>query len=169
MNSAGARILAELNGPKPSPASTQPEKNTGGKSPRWWGVFRGFIGNHLHRVSPAAASVWFALFAFSDNSVARIGIAQLVTVTGQSDRNVKYRIQELIAAGLVRVETRGRRNQGTNRYRLLSTGNPLPVDAILNGQPIAHSMRQPIAPFSRENRRGGRLSAAAASEGSMRR
>ena len=161
-----ARLAADVSAPIGRPAEaptvkTAPKANPG----RWWGVFCGFVGHDMHRLNPTAACVWFALFRNSRNGIACAGIDQLCEITAQSERTVRYRIRELIAAGLIRVETRGRRNQGVSRYRLLSTGNPLPVDAILNRQSIACTNRQPIAGISmREKARRNRLPRFAASE-----
>lgn len=99
-----------------------------GNPPRWWGMLCGFVGNHLSRVSPPAACCWMVLFRNSTNGRVCMSLDHIGLVMGVSGRYVQTLIKELIAADLLERLSRGNRNAGPNRYRMLSTGTTVPVE-----------------------------------------
>ena len=70
-------------------------------------------------VSPLAVPVWLVLFRYSRNYEVQMGVEQIVAMTGLSDRCVRNKLGELVDAGLLRRVSRGRKNCGTTRLRLV--------------------------------------------------
>ncbi len=101
-------------------------------SRRWWSMMAAFVDLQMATLSPSATCVWFVLFRNSRDGVVTISRDQIAAATGQTVRTAGRKLRELVDADLVQIESRGRRNVGPTRYRLLSVsaGHQCPPEGI---------------------------------------
>ncbi len=123
-----------------APSENSEARTTG----RWWGRYCSFVGHGMHRVSPPASCVWFALFRNTTrDGVVQIGIDRIMQITNLSDRYVREKLRELVDARLIRVESHGRRHVGVSRYRLLK----IPRDEQVASVPLPPAPRASIEAY----------------------
>ena len=76
---------------------------------RWWGMLSVFVDQRLRTISPVAACIWLVMFRNNRDGVVQIGQDHIAKTLGLKRRVVTKRTQELVDAGLIQVEVRGRR------------------------------------------------------------
>ena len=92
---------------------------TGRPSGRWWGVLAAYVGHGMRQVSAGATCVWLVLFRNSRDGVVTRSREQIAATTGYTPKHVGRLLRELVSAGFLRVERRGRKQSGPTRYRIL--------------------------------------------------
>ena len=102
---------AEL-GAKPAP------KRKRSRGAGRWDAFNTFMDFTHAGLTPAARSVWLALFRYTDHKAgsARVSQATLADRGGIGDRAVRKGIAELKDAGLLDVKRHGNRDSGASVY-----------------------------------------------------
>lgn len=125
-------MLARLNGNGAHVNGTAAHPPKPSKRPGWWAVLCTFIDDRLAGVSPAAACVWIVMFRHSRKGWVRaVAETRIASQCGLSDRHVRRCVGELMAAGLLTQESRGRKGKGASVWHL-STGHRCPVGNNVN-------------------------------------
>lgn len=125
-------------------------------SGRWWSQLCGFVTHGQSKVSPAATSVWLAMFRNSRNGIAQISIERLADTTGLNERRVRRSLRELVDLSIIEIVKRGGRNQGPTRYRLASftTGRQCPLEESQPDTHVRPATGHQCPPSPREKSRG---------------
>lgn len=115
-------VLAEPEGSTP-PAPAVNRRGPGPGAGRF-GTLNAFVDATVAGLKRSELVVWLVLFRDTKaNGLARTSQADIARRGGLSERMVRYALQKLAAAGLVRVVSSGRLRDRASVYRVTALGN----------------------------------------------